>query len=190
MEVWKDVVGYENLYQVSNLGNVKRVGSFRGVNKKYINTYLTPKDNGKGYLRIKLSKDGKGKMFMLHRLISIAFIDNPNNYNVVNHKDSNKLNNNIDNLEWCTQSYNVIHSVNNNRWTQVNKVGKGYFKDGNKYYARVTYKRNTLSLGSYDTEKEAEEIYLKIREIKLTRKFTIEELKQIIETYKQKLKNK
>ena len=109
-EIWKDVVGYEGYYKVSNYGNVKRVGSFRGVNKAYLNGYyLKPLDNGKGYYRIKLTINNKSRRVMLHRIIAEAFIPNPNKYKVVNHKDLDKKNNDISNLEWCTQSYNCKH---------------------------------------------------------------------------------
>lgn len=122
MEVWKDVVGFEGLYKVSNLGNVKRVGFFRGVNKAYLNGYiLKPTDNGKGYLRVKLTKDNKSKRFMLHRIIAEAFIENPLKKRCVNHIDHNKKNNSIENLEWCTHSENVIHAINHGRWTQGSK---------------------------------------------------------------------
>lgn len=123
MEIWKDVKGYEGLYQVSNLGNVKRVGSFRGVNKKYLDNYiLKPLDNGKGYYRVKLTKNNVSKRFMLHRIIAIAFVDNPYNKSVVNHIDHNRKNNSINNLEWCTQSENVLHAVKFGRWVQGNKL--------------------------------------------------------------------
>ena len=74
---------------------------------------MIPLDNGKGYLRVKLSKNNKPKRVMLHRIIAEAFIENPNNYKTVNHKDGNKLNNSIENLEWCTQSENCIHAIKN-----------------------------------------------------------------------------
>ena len=110
MEQWRKVIGYEDLYKVSNLGNIQRIGSVIGVNKKYLNGYnLKPLDNGKGYLRIKLTENNKSKRIMLHRLIAEAFIDNPEKYNVVNHIDGNKYNNDIGNLEWCTQSQNCLH---------------------------------------------------------------------------------
>ena len=121
-EIWKDVIGYEGLYQVSNLGNVKRIGFFSGVNKKYLNNYnLIPMDNGKGYLRIKLTKNNKSKRVMLHRIIAEAFVDNKLNKPFVNHINSNKKDNNIENLEWCTQSENVKHAVKVGRWTQGRK---------------------------------------------------------------------
>lgn len=111
VEIWKDVVGYEGFYQVSNFGNIKRIGSFKGVNKLYLdNYYLKHKDNGKGYFRVKLSVNGKIKMIMVHRIIAEAFVTRIKNKNVINHKDGNKKNNALLNLEWCTQSENCIHA--------------------------------------------------------------------------------
>ena len=122
MEIWKDVFGYEGFYQVSNLGNVKRVGSFRGVNKAYLNNYyLTPVDNGKGYNRIKLTVNNKSKRVMLHRLIAEAFIENPNCYPCINHINANRKDNRIENLEWCTQSQNCLHSVKMGTWGALKK---------------------------------------------------------------------
>jgi hypothetical protein len=112
MEIWKEVKNYEGLYQVSNFGNVKRISSFRGVNKQYLNDYyLKPLDNGKGYLRIKLSNNGFSKRIMLHRIIAEAFIVNELNKPFINHINGNKKDNSIKNLEWCTQSENCLHSV-------------------------------------------------------------------------------
>jgi hypothetical protein len=116
-EIWKDVVGYEGIYKVSDLGNVKRVSSFSGVNKKYLGDYhLKVRDNGKGYYRIKLTKNNKSKRVMLHRIIAQAFIKNEHNKPFVNHIDHNKKNNSLSNLEWCTQSENILHEVKNGRW--------------------------------------------------------------------------
>ena len=122
MEIWKDVIGYEGFYQVSNLGNVKRVGSFRGVNKAYLNDYyLKPKDNGKGYYRIKLTVNNKSKRVMLHRIIAEAFIKNPNNYPYINHINAIRKDNKLENLEWCTQSQNCLHSVKMGTWGSLKK---------------------------------------------------------------------
>lgn len=112
MEIWKDIKNYEGLYQVSNFGNVKRISSFRGVNKQYLNDYyLKPLDNGKGYYRIKLTKNNSSKRIMLHRIIAEAFILNELNKPFINHINGNKKDNSIENLEWCTQSENCLHSV-------------------------------------------------------------------------------
>lgn len=100
-EIWKDVKGYEGLYQISNMG---RVWSVRKQN------YLRPYE-ANGYLKVSLiAKNGKLKREYVHRLVALAFIDNPDNLPVVNHKDGNKNNNDVNNLEWVTRSYNVYHS--------------------------------------------------------------------------------
>jgi hypothetical protein len=122
MEIWKKVIGYEGVYEVSNLGKVKRVGNLRGVNKAYVNDYyLKPTDNGKGYLRIKLSNNGISKRVMLHRIIAEAFISNPLNKKVINHINNNKKDNRIENLEWCSQSENCLHAVKLGTWGALKK---------------------------------------------------------------------
>lgn len=99
MEIWKDVVGYEGLYQVSNKGRVKsRIGIRR-----------TPL-SANGYKIVKLCKSGVVKFFLVHRLVANAFLPNPNCLPIINHKDENKLNNSVENLEWCTSEYNVRYS--------------------------------------------------------------------------------
>ena len=100
-EIWKDVPGFEGLYQVSNYGQIKstpRRGTVGGIMKGHADR--------KGYINITLRKDGKQYTQKLHRLIAITFIPNPHNYPEVNHRDENKQNNRIDNLEWCSTSYN------------------------------------------------------------------------------------
>ena len=101
-EEWKDVKSYEGYYMVSNLGNVKSL-NYKHTGKEKI---LKPSKNRCGYLKVGLCKDGKRKNYYVHRLVAAVFCANPLNYNVVNHKDENKLNNNANNLEWCTQKYN------------------------------------------------------------------------------------
>lgn len=106
-EKWKDIEGYEGIYQVSNLGNVR---SLYFKNNKYKIDRIKERSktlDKKGYLRVILCKDGKIKNFQVHRLVAQAFIPNPNNYNEVNHKDENPSNNRVDNLEWCTHKYNM-----------------------------------------------------------------------------------
>lgn len=96
-EIWKDIKGYEGLYQVSNTGKVKILS--KNIIKK---TTKVPK----GYLRVGLTKNGKTKYFYPHRLVAQAFIPNLQNKPCVNHKDRNVKNNNVDNLEWCTYKEN------------------------------------------------------------------------------------
>jgi hypothetical protein len=96
----KDVIGYEGLYKVDQSGNV-----YLSRNGKK----LKSGDNGIGYLQLSLTKDGKRSNFLIHRLVAIAFIPNPNNLPIVNHLDGDKRNNNVSNLEWCTQKDNIRH---------------------------------------------------------------------------------
>lgn len=104
-EIWKDIKGYEGLYQVSNYGRIK---SF--IKDEKILSFC---DNGNGYLYITLRKNGIRKNYYIHRLVATYFLENPFNKNVVNHKDFNIKNNNADNLEWVTQYENVIYSISN-----------------------------------------------------------------------------
>lgn len=106
MEIWKDIKGYEGLYQISNLGRLKSLP--RKYKKRYINEEIIKKPSKlpKGYLRIALAKNGTIKYFFIHRLVAQAFIPNPNNLPCVNHKDCNTSNNSVNNLEWCSYKHN------------------------------------------------------------------------------------
>ena len=111
-EIWKDIKGYEGLYQVSNLGRVKRTGKYRNQFTSWeSNKDLKLKEGTNIYLYVDLSKDNKVKRYLVHRLVMEAFIDNPNGYKEVNHKDGNKKNNKVENLEWCTRNENLKHSI-------------------------------------------------------------------------------
>ncbi|WP_304610373.1 NUMOD4 domain-containing protein [Muribaculum intestinale] len=105
-EIWKDVVGYEGLYKVSNHG---RVMSF--CNRK-TPLVLKQRNSVWGYPTVCLCKGKKHhKTIVVHRLVAKAFIPNPNNFRVVNHKDEDKTNNNVNNLEWCTHEYNCAYGT-------------------------------------------------------------------------------
>lgn len=107
-EIWKDITGYEGLYKISNLGNVFSIRS---------NKTLIPHSMGIGYLGVGLYTKSKGVNKKIHKLIADYFIPNPENKKCVNHIDGNKLNNNINNLEWCT-------SLENNRHAWFNKLNR------------------------------------------------------------------
>lgn len=116
-EQWKDILGYEGLYQVSNLGRVKSLK----FDKERI---LKNRTNSNGYLSVQLSKGNKIKSFLIHRLVANAFLPNPNNYSYVNHKDENKTNNCVDNLEWTSHESNCNFGTRNERISEQNINGK------------------------------------------------------------------
>lgn len=97
----KDIKNYEGLYAITSCG---RVWSYRS------NKFLTPVSNGRGYLKITLSKDGQKKQHYIHRLVGEAYIANPNNLPQINHKNEIKTKNYINNLEWCDNQYNNDYS--------------------------------------------------------------------------------
>lgn len=110
-EIWKDIAGYEVLYQVSNLGRVKSLGNYKSRREKI----LKPNPDKDGYLHVILCKNGKGKNKSVQQLVLGAFDSNPNNLTEVNHKDENKANNRLDNLEWCDPKYNRNYGTRNER---------------------------------------------------------------------------
>lgn len=140
-EIWADVNGYEGLYQVSNHGNVLslrrevkqgKYGKTRVVEEKL----LKPTDNGHGYLIVPLSSHSKRKNFYIHRLVAEHFVSNCSGGDYVNHKDYDTHNNRADNLEWCTQRKNILHSAHRMRkphkqWKQSATGEKYiYFRNG------------------------------------------------------------
>ena len=117
-EVWSDIIGYEGLYQVSNMGRVrscKRIVTCgfgtKIMESQIISTQILSrhKDSYK-QCYVSLSKDGEGKKFIVARLVAKAFIPNPHNLPQVNHKDEDPTNNHVDNLEWCTCAYNLTYN--------------------------------------------------------------------------------
>lgn len=108
-EIWKPIAleVFRTRYEVSNLGRVKSIGGYntckRGV--------LTPMIDKSGYEHVRLFNNGITKDVSVHRLVALTFLPNPDNLGYVNHKDENPRNNRADNLEWCTNSYNLIYSV-------------------------------------------------------------------------------
>ena len=114
-ELWKPVPGFDGMYEVSNLGRVKsckrtrksKAGSLSNVQERI----LKQRSDKNGYLEVALSKDGKLHYYRCHRLVADAFIPNPNHFPVINHRDEDVTNNVVDNLEWCSCSYNTRYSV-------------------------------------------------------------------------------
>lgn len=141
MEIWKDVKGYEGLYQVSNLGRVKGTKS-----KKYLKT---TKSN-KNYLVVNLCKNAEYHSFNIHRLVAEAFIPNPQKLPCVNHKDYDPNNNCVDNLEWVTPKQNSQWSLENNRNGQLKKhmsnSGEHYIQKRGLNSYRLQFNKNNKSI--------------------------------------------
>lgn len=118
-EVWKDVVGYEGIYEVSNLGQIRTCADKVTYTKRHGTRHwkqriLKQKGNYKLGKRVTLWKDGKAKYFLVHRLEAIAFLGNPpNEKSTVNHIDGNRFNNSITNLEWISREENIKHGFRN-----------------------------------------------------------------------------
>lgn len=126
MEIWKDIKGYEGKYQVSNKGRIKslsraipHLGSFRVIPERIMTQHVSSTN---GYYMVSLCKDNKYEWMLTHRIVATAFIPNPNNLPYINHKDEIKIHNNVENLEWCTPSYNMNYS--NVREKQINAISK------------------------------------------------------------------
>lgn len=118
-EIWKDIEGWGGMYQVSNMGRVKSlertVWNGRGYYKTVHERILKPKKDKDGYLQVQLWKEGKCKWYKIHRLVSQAFLANPQNLPEVNHINEIKSDNHVDNLEWVTCKENLNHGTRNQR---------------------------------------------------------------------------
>ena len=113
-----------NMYSIDEDGHIKNI-----ITNRYLSSSITTD----GYYTTGLQlEDNSRKTFYNHRLVAITFIPNPNDYPCINHKDLNTLNNNIDNLEWCTKEYNNKHARDNHAKKKIVVVGKGNWSDGNK----------------------------------------------------------
>lgn len=108
---WKDIVGYEIEYQINQFGEIRTLKDSPKLKKYDVLKPQISKRNG--YVYQMLYKNGKEKLLRVHRLVAMAFLPNPNNLPQVNHKDGNKQNNSVDNLEWCEQSDNMKHAYKN-----------------------------------------------------------------------------
>lgn len=150
--LWKDIPGYEELYQISNTGLVLSKSRFDRLGRYVSEKIRKPCSDKDGYLLVTLNKDGVKKTFKAHRLVAEAFIPNPHNYPQINHKDENVKNNEASNLEWCTAKYNCnygghttkqilttskpvlqfdLHNRFVKRWPSTAEVGRYGFNQGN-----------------------------------------------------------
>jgi hypothetical protein len=138
-EQWCEIKGYNGRYRLSNYGEVMSV-------YKYAKSRLLKSALHRGYKSVTLFKNGKGKTQLIHRLVAEYFIKNPDNKICVNHKDFNRLNNNVENLEWCTHKENSHHAWINGRYKDTGQ-GKPVIKTHPLY--------PTMILDRYDTETKA-----------------------------------
>ena len=144
-EIWKDVIGYETLYKISNLGRIYSLTkqSLKSTRKK-----------SNGYIICDLCKNGKVNTKHIHRLVAEAFIPNPNNYLEVNHKDGNKTNNCVNNLEWCSKKQNMEHAVK----TGLIKTGVNHplygrtLSEETKKKMRENHFDNSKKINQYDLD--------------------------------------
>lgn len=160
-EQWKDIFGYDGMYQVSDLGRVRslKYGKVR---------VLRTEKNKDGYLLVGLCKDGKIKHFYVHRLVAQAFIPNDNIFNTeINHINEDKEDNKVSNLEWCDRSYNLRYNdLNYRRITKIDKI-----KD--LYDPNLSYKQNLELFRANGIECCTETIRLLRKDLGLTKKYKV-----------------
>jgi len=154
MEIWKDIIGFENKYQVSNIGNVKSLNYLRSGKEKILKNNL----GSTGYLAVVLCKNGIKKPIRVHQLVAIAFHNHKlNGYKlVINHKDFNKLNNNENNLEIVTQRENANKKHID---SSSNYVGVYWNKQNKKWNSSIMINGKIKFLGSFALEIEANNAY-------------------------------
>ena len=167
MEIWRDVEGYEGLYQVSNYGRVKSLereivykdGRKKMLQERILHIFL----NELGYYHVMLSKNGTPKRYKVHRLVAKAFIPNPSNLPIINHKDENPKNNNTENLEWCDQKYNVNYgtAIERGKLKQQNR------SDLSKRVAQFTLDEELVA--EYNSASEVERINPQFKASSITR---------------------
>lgn len=142
-EIWKDIAGYDGVYQVSNMGRVK---SFNKGKERI----LKQGKSGKKYLQVCLCKDNKHKWIKIHRLVAEAFLENPNNLPCINHKDENPSNNNVQNLEWCDMAYN------NSYGSRLERATKSLTNHPKKSKAVLQYSLDGNLIAEFPSTKEVE----------------------------------
>jgi len=157
-EIYKDVIGYERHYQVSNLGNVKSLERLSLIGRQLKEKILKQKTDTKGYLTVNLYLDGKSKSRTVHQLVTQAFLNHiPNGYKaVVNHIDFDKLNNNVSNLEIVSnrENCNQKHIKSSSDY-----VGVNFHKENKKWQSQIVINGKQVYLGRYIDETKAGVMY-------------------------------
>jgi hypothetical protein len=145
VEIWKDVIGYENYYQISSWGSVKSFHKYRDGQRERILKQQITKNK---YKQITLHNSGQRKCMKIHRLVGLHFIDNPNNLPEINHIAGNKLNNYWEDLEWCTGEANIEHAFSAQLHNNPRK--KVYCPELNKVFKSVRAASGYLGISSSD----------------------------------------
>ena len=141
-EIWRPVVGYEGLYEVSNTGRVRSLDRYDSRNCFRKGKVLSPTKDRYGYLTVTLNCNGKSKTIKIHRLVAQAFIENPDNLPQVNHRDEDKTNNRVENLEWCNAKYNVNFGTRQERYRNT-MLEKGHWSGlSREEYEKKRYQEN------------------------------------------------
>jgi hypothetical protein len=174
-EKWKDVIDYEGYYQISNFGRLRSVDRFvinkMGVKRKLKGSLKNTYQINGGYLMVSLGKKGINKAYLVHKLVANAFLLNPFNYKQINHKNGNKKDNILNNLEWCTARENTHHARQKMK-SSSNYIGVSFSPNDktNPWVSRITINGKIKYIGRYSNEKLAYEAYLnecKINNIKI-----------------------
>lgn len=177
-EIWKQTFVFPNSYEVSSFGNVRSIDRFIKHNTaktgmRFIKGItLKMQENHKGYYMVSLSNDNIQKTVAVHRLVALAFLENPNNYNQVNHIDGNKHNNNVENLEWCNNSMNQIHAYKYGLRKHTDKSGREkvnviqYSEDGSKIISKYD------SIAEASRKTGISQTAIRKAVMKITKKFT------------------
>ena len=142
-EIFVDVLGYEGLYKVSNLGNVLSVKR---------NKLLKPGKENNGYLKVILRKNGKNKNYYVHRLVALSFLPNPLNYKEINHISEDKTDNRVENLEWCDHRYNINYGTGIQRMLQHSNWKKANEKTSK---AVLCFTKQGKLIAEYSSSNEA-----------------------------------
>ena len=155
MEIWKDISDYEGKYQVSSLGRVRSLLNCHG-NKLSEPKILKDAKNNRNYHFVQLCKDGKAKGFLIHRLVGMAFIENPDNKLTIDHLDKDKSNNQVSNLRWATnneQLYNKEYPTTIN--SNTGATGEKYIHKTKKGYRVYNKRSNPIIFAHFKTLEEA-----------------------------------
>ena len=166
-EIWRDIIGYEGYYQVSNQGRVRSLDRwviYKNGRKRFYKGRFFEGGYTNGYRQVGLSREGKTEIFLIHQLVAMTFLNHtPNGHTlVVDHIDGIRTDNRIENLRIVTHRENIstCYRANEDSFTS-DFVGVNYHKHANKWLARIVFNKKNINLGLFNNEKDASNIYQK-----------------------------